>query len=230
MIYSQHEGVPSEGSEEEGFDTASRSATAACEKAFSACLNEGGQTPSCTTAYNTCIANITNPLVSTTATAGTTGKSASSAVAARGTPTAPAADVDYQALAGQALTGQTATLTPELKTLMEQIQGKSSIEYPAPSAGQLGAAQGNTESSVSPAELLNNPAIYKAFQQIIKPHETPTAVQPGLTANQRGADGVQAGAILTPSMRQQIRDDVKNAVGEELSKIQNEYEITYDQQ
>jgi hypothetical protein len=163
--------------------------------------------------------------VSTLANAGTTGKSASSAVAARGTPTAPISD-DYQALAGQALTGQIPTVTPELKALMEQIKGKS-VE---PSAGQLSAAQGNTGSAISPGTLLNNPAVYQAFQQIIKPHETPTAVQPGLTATQKGADGVQANAILTPSMRQQIRDDVKKAVGEEMGAIQNEYEITYENQ
>lgn len=226
LIHSRHAGVPSDS---EGFTAASHSA---CETAFSACLNEGGQTESCSSAYNTCIATITNPSVSTTANVPTTGKSASSSVAARGTPTVPALDADYQALAGQATTGQTATLTPELKAFMEQVKGKMSTEYPAPSAGQLVAAQGEdaTGSVVVPGSLLNDPAVYKAFQQIIKPHETPLTVQPGLVANQKGADGVQAGAILTPSMRQQIRDDVKRAVSEELGALQNEYEITYDQQ
>lgn len=230
MIYSRHSGVPSE--DKEGFDASSRSAAAACETAFSACLNEGGQSAACTTAYNTCIANITNPSVSTVANAGTTGRSASSAVTSRGTPTSTPVDADYQALAGQATTGQTATLTPELKTFLEQVKGKMSTEYPAPSAGQLDAAQGQdaTGSVIVPGGLLNDPATYKAFQQIIKPHETPVGQQPGLTANQKGADGVLAGAILTPSMRQQIRDDVRKAVGEELGAIQNEYEITYDQQ
>jgi hypothetical protein len=195
-------------------------------------LDEGGQTVSCTSAYNTCIANITNPSVSATPNAGTTGKSASSAVTARGTPTTPATDADYQALASQALTGQTATLTPELKTFMEQVKGKMSIEYPAPNASQLGAAQGQdaTGSLIVPGGLLNDPATYKAFQQIIKPHETPTPLTPGLTANQKGAEQVQANAILTPSMRQMIREDVRKAVGEELDSLQNEYEITYDQQ
>lgn len=172
-------------------------------------------------------------VIPTVASAPSTGRSASSAVTARGTPTTPAMDADYQALAGQALTGQTATLTPELKSFLEQIKGKASIEYPAPSAQQLGAAQGQDTtaggSSIVPGSLLNDPATYKAFQQIVKPHETPTVVTPGLTANQRGADGVQADAILTPSMRQQIRDDVRRAVGEELANIQNEYEITYEQ-
>jgi hypothetical protein len=171
-------------------------------------------------------------VIPTVESAPTTGTSASSAVAARGTPTPPVVDPDYQALAGQALTGQTATLTPELKTFLQQVQGKVSIDYPAPSSKQLDAAQGQdaTGSVVVPGGLLNDPAVYKAFQQIIKPHETPTVQQPGLVANQRGVDGVQAGAILTPSMRQQIRDDVRKAVGEELANIQNEYEITYDQQ
>jgi hypothetical protein len=229
VIYSRHAGVPSES---EGFDTASRAALKACETAFTTCLNDGGNTAACTTAYNTCVVKVSNPSVSTVDNAPSTGTSASSAVTARGTPTVPAVDADYQALAGQATTGQTATLTPELKTFMEQVKGKMSTEYPAPSATQLNAAQGQdaTGSVVVPGGLLNDPAVYKAFQQIIKPHETPLAQQPGLTANQRGVDGVQAGAILTPSMRQQIRDDVKKAVGEELGAIQNEYEITYDQQ
>jgi hypothetical protein len=271
IVHKGYAGVP------EGFSTASRSAAAACERAFSACLSEGGQNVSCTTAYNTCIANITNSSVSTVDNAASTGRSASSSQAALSSsnlPLTPLPSADYKSLENQALTGKPATLspelwkfikdtkgkipidsaeyndlsnlsslganttiTPELKTFLEAIKAKSSFEYTKPTASQLDAAQGidtvtlaKTGSTVVPGSIFNDPAAYKAFQQIVKPHETPTVVTPGLTANQRGADGVQANAILTPSMRQQIRDDVKRAVGEELASIQNEYEITYDNQ
>ena len=199
---------------------------------------------------------MTLPTVASAPTTGTSASSAPAAVQVQNTiqsasPTRPTLtstvgatqetpDADYLALAKQALTGQTATLTPELTKFLEQVKTRVPVEYPSPTAANLAAAQGEDASGslIVPGSLFSDPAVYKAFQKYIKPHETPTAEPPGLTANQKGAEAVQADAILTPSMRQMIRDDVRKAVGEELqaatdeynNEYSNEYEIDYEYQ
>jgi hypothetical protein len=137
---------------------------------------------------------------------------------------------DYLALAKEAGVNQYNTITPQLQGVVSQIQSNIPTSL-TPSLGQLFAAQ-DASGSVVPGALTSEPSIYKAFQQYLKPHETPAAAQPALTANQKGADAVLANAILTPSIRQMIRDDVREAVADELAaqEPENEYEITYDQE
>jgi len=76
---------------------------------------------------------------------------------------------------------------------------------------------------------------YTPNQDVILPHQYPLTPQSTLTANVPTDAGTQAqdilnGSILSPSMRQMIRTDVKNAVREEANNLQNQYEITYEQQ
>jgi hypothetical protein len=222
----------------EGFDVASRTASRVCEVAYQTCLNDGETLETCTTAYNNCRKGITNPSVSGVAnapsSAGSAGTSAANPASrdisgSSGYSTASASD-DYEKLRLAALGGQApnlqkdqSLLTPEFKTFLKQVQGKASQIYPDPTSDQLGLAQGGED---QPQYVS-----YKPHQTIISPHHTPAPQQGQLTANQRPeAQQILEGGVLTPSIRQQIRDDVRRAVGEELKTLQNEYEITYENQ
>ena len=76
--------------------------------------------------------------------------------------------------------------------------------------------------------------VYVPNQETIYPHQRPPAQPPRLTATVptdagTQAEAIQTNQILTPSMRQMIRSDVKSAIKEEVNDIQNQYEITYEQ-
>ena len=75
-------------------------------------------------------------------------------------------------------------------------------------------------------------AVYTPSEQRIRSHQTPSTQQPTLTsttASDAGtqAEQIQSESVLTPSLRQQIRDDVKGAVNSVLADINNQYEIKY---
>ncbi len=97
-----------------------------------------------------------------------------------------------------------------------------------PTAAQLLAAQGDGGSGT--AETTGN---YVPNQTVIPPHITPAYLQSLITARLASDAGTQAQVIqqesvLTPSVRSQIRDDIKKAIREEIAAVNNEYEIQYD--
>jgi hypothetical protein len=227
---------------EEGFDVASRRANRVCEVAYQSCLNDGETVDTCTTAYNNCQKGIVNPSVSSTpnapSTAGSAGTSAANPASrdisgSSGYSTSSATD-DYEKLRLAALGGQApdlqkdqSLLTPEFKTFLKQVQGKASQIYPDPTSQQLGLAQGGDD---QPQYVS-----YKPHQTVIAPHQTPQPQGAQITANaptdrDSGVQQILEGGVLTPSIRQQIRDDVRRAVGEELKTLQSEYEIVYDKE
>jgi hypothetical protein len=103
---------------------------------------------------------------------------------------------------------------------MKEIKGRLSVEYPSPILTNLDLAQG---SGINPTEdEITN--IYKQYQAIIKAHQQLPEQKPSLTIEQPNAPDIP---LTQTSLRQQIRDDIKKAVKEEIDTIDNEYEIKY---
>ncbi len=227
----------------EGFDAASQAALRLCEIKFVTCKNpvsrggEGKTIAACTTDYDACVKKVTNPSVSTATPApsvgaAASGTSASGAQAASDitgsgyTTTIPSED--YEALRKQALTGQTATLTPELEAFLKQVQSAIASETPDPTQAELDAAQG---AGVVPSgtESLSG-STYKPHTQVIFPHQTPTQNSTGSTATVptdagTGAEAILANAPALASIRSMVRDDVKKGVQDEMKNIRNNYEL-----
>lgn len=232
------------GDKTEGFDAASQAALRLCEIKFVTCKNpvsrggEGKTIAACTTDYDACVKKVTNPSVSTTtpapsAGAATSGTSAQGAQAASDvvgsgyTTTIPSAD--YDALRKMALTGQTATLTPELEAFLKQVQTAIASETPDPTQSELDAAQG---AGVVPSGTgsLSGSSFYKPHTQVIYPHQTPTQTSTGSTATVptdagTGAEAILANAPALASIRSMVRDDIKKSVKDEMTNIRNNYEL-----
>jgi len=218
-----------------------------CERDRTACIEAGGDNRTCTTIYNDCTmkAARANPNVSTTANApGDPTQTATSASAAElyaanykdGSYTGDLGSGDktmedaYKIKQTAALTGVTVPQSDAYKRLLASLSertttGGGSVK---PTNQQLSLAQGD-DTGYSGAAA----AEYKAHQEIIRPHMTPTEIKQAILAKvaaDRGtqAETIQESAILTPSLRDMIRSDVKKAIKDEIRNINNEYEIEYD--
>lgn len=235
---------------QEPFSPDSSAAQRACETEFQGCTNAGSTIQTCTTQYNTCMSKITNSNVSQTATAPSTGTSPSTSSPAAGTnQPSTGISADYTAFANAALTGQAATLSPQLIDFLQKLQsnaatGQSTAIQPdltllqrIQGAGVLPDGTGNILYSLPPQSglqaLLNKQAPYTPNPIVIKPHETPKVEPPSLTASVTTDRGTQAEKILqdsifTPSLRQQIRDDVSGTIEDVFDEgFLNPYEVTY---
>ena len=98
-----------------------------------------------------------------------------------------------------------------------------------PTADQLALAQGEGDGLGSS----DTTGTYMPNQDRIAAHVTPAQLKALITAKLVSDAGTQAqkiqeDSILTPSVRSQIRDDVKKAIREEIDAVNNEYEIQYD--
>lgn len=130
--------------------------------------------------------------------------------------------------------GLTGTVVPEsdsYKKLLASLNERTLSGGGAdkPTAAQLSLAQGD-DTGYSGTGV----ADYKPHQEIIKPHMTPTQLKAAIQAKvaaDRGtqAQTIQEESVLTPSVRDMIRNDVKKAIKDEIRDINNEYEIQYDQ-
>jgi len=82
-------------------------------------------------------------------------------------------------------------------------------------------------------KLAGHSSEYTPSETRLWPHETPVAPSPSLTPIVPSDAGTQAQSIwdsttgITPSLRQNIRDDVKKAVNSSIKELQNEYEVKY---
>ena len=232
------------------FDAASKSASAECEKTFQTCL-KSTDLKTCTTNYNTCIGKISNSSVSSKDNAASTGAAAgsTSAAAVKGIALCDAQlavcknqggkDCDssyatckesvkgsgsgYGDLLKNALAGLGADESA-YKTFLAAVQSKAATsDYPAPSTDQLSAAQGGDFQG----DLGQEPAAYTPPKVVILPHQTPPAyVSQYVPTTGTGSSD----SILSPSQRQNIRQEVKNIFDEESTSFANEYEIQYRHQ
>lgn len=232
------------------FDAASKSATAECEKTFQSCLKDK-DLKTCTTNYNTCIGKITNTSVSSKDNAASTGAAASSTSAATVKTIAfcdaqlavcknqggkdcdtsysnckesiKGGESGYGDLLKNALSGLGADENA-YKKFLATVQSKAATsDYPAPSSDQLNAAQGGEFQG----DLGQEPATYTPPNVVILPHQTP----PSYVSQYVPTSGTgSSDSILSPSQRQNIRQEVKNIFDQEASTFNNEYEIQYRHQ
>ena len=223
-----------------------RTDQAKCEASRTACIEAGGGNATCTTIYNDCTmkAALANPNVSTTANApGSTTQTATSASAAQnyaanyrdGSYTGDLGSGDktlldeYKVKQSAALTGIRAASSDAYKKLLASLSERTTNGGGAdkPTDAQLSLAQGDDTGYSGAA------ADYKPHQQIIRPHMTPAEVNAAIQARvsaDRGtqAQTIQEESVLTPSVRDMIRNDVKKAIKDEIRDINNEYEIQYE--
>ena len=114
-----------------------------------------------------------------------------------------------------------------MQKFLKTVQAGISSDYPDPDQASLDMAGG--------AGLLqpeSTPGTATPSTTTIKPNQLPPEVVKLLVAKlaaDKGtaAEKIQAGATVTPSVRQQIRQDVQDAVEDELQNIRNEYEVKY---
>lgn len=230
----------------EGFFSV-RTDQAKCETSRTACIEAGGDNKTCTTIYNDCTmkAALANTKISTTANApGDPTQTATSASAAElyaanykdGTYTGDLGSGDktlenaYTVKKNTALTGIKLPESDAYKKLLASLSertftGGGSVK---PTTMQLSLAQGDDTGYSGTVS-----AEYKPNQQIIRPHMTPQQIRSAITAKVAADKGTQAqtiqeSAVLTPSLRDMIRNDVKKAIKDEIRDINNEYEIQYE--
>lgn len=185
-------------------------------------------------------AEMTLPTVSSSAPsagAGAAGSSAAGAAAANtivGSGGAGQASEDYDALVAQARTGAPAVLSSNLQTILRQVQASAqSSDGTAPGLTNLLLAQGGgVVHDASGSDASGNVGTYTAHQQRIYPHQLPPATIRALQAllpSDRGtqAEQIMQGAVLTPSVRNEIRNDVREAVASEMANIRNNYEVQF---
>lgn len=221
----------------EGFaSSAKKDAQRKCETEFQMCIDvKYGDRQACTKTYNACneAAQKLDTTVSTVPNAPSSGTqfSAAGAVAyakARDASMMGKGDATEWAKSGDMLRTQThGSANPDTAFLAE-LRDKMTKGY-VPNKEEVRAAQGKgyfdwleDESD----DLKDNLAKYFSSKKTIKPHETPTAKPPPVTAktNTKPDDDEDE----SDSLRDQIRRDVRKAVKEEIDEIENEYEIVYD--
>ena len=220
---------------------------AKCEASRSACIEVGGGNATCTAIYEDCTmkAALANPNVSkvpnapSDPTQTSTSSSAAKAYAANYRDGSYIGDLgsgdktlenEYAAKRAAALNGLNVESSDAYKKLLASLSGRITSGGGAdkPTAAQLSLVQGD-DTGYSGAAA----ADYKAHQEIIRPHMTPTELKAAILAKvsaDRGtqAQTIQEDSILTPSVRDMIRNDVKKANKDEINDIKNEYEIQYD--
>ena len=225
-----------------------RTDQAKCETSRAACIDAGTDNKTCTTIYNDCTmkAALANTNVSTTANApGDPRQTATSASAAQvyasnygdrtftgdlGTGD-KTLENEYNVKKAAALTGTTVESSDAYKKLLASLSERTTTGggNTKPTDIQLSLAQGD-DTGYSGAAAAN----YKPHQEIIRAHMTPTEIKAAIlakVASDRGtqAQTIQESAILTPSLREMIRSDVKKAIKDEIRDINNEYEIQYEE-
>jgi hypothetical protein len=229
----------------EGFFSV-RTDAAACERDRTSCIEDGSDNATCTSIYNDCTkdAALANKNVSTTKNApGDPTQTATSSSAAQIYAKTKDATGDlgtgdktlqneYNSRRDSTLTGTTVKSSDAYKKLLTSLSERATLYArdgaDKPSDLQLSLAQGD-DTGYSGVESAN----YKPHQEIIKAHMTPTelkaAIQAKVTADKgTQAQAIQDASIMTASVRDMIRTDVKKATRDAMNEINNEYEIKYD--
>ena len=220
-----------------------------CERIRTACIEDGSDNATCTSIYNDCTkdAALANKNVSTTAnkpsdpTQAATSASSAQTYATNYKDGSYTGDLgtgdktlsnEFEAKQKAALTGLTVESSDAYKKLLASLSERTTLyarDGPdKPTDSQLSLAQGDDTGYSGSAA-----ADYKPHQEIIRAHMTPTELKAAIQANVTYDKGTQAQAIqdasiLTPSVRDMIRNDVKKAIRDEMNEINNEYEIKYE--
>lgn len=218
-----------------------------CEGSRSACIEVGGGNATCTAIYEDCTmkAALANPNVSkvpnapSDPTQASTSSSAAKAYAANYRDGSYTGDLgsgdktlenEYALRQRRALSGLSVESSDAYKKLLASLSEKTTTGGGAekPTDLQLSLAQGDDTGYYG-----NLPALYRPNQQIIRAHMTPEELKAAIIAkvtSDRGtqAQTIQEDSILTPSIRDMIRTDVKRAIKDEINAVNNEYEISYD--
>jgi hypothetical protein len=207
-----------------------------CDTNYRECLESGGTVSDCTRTYNTCItdsgtsidASGTNA-PSSTGSAGTSAAGAGRANQITGSGEAGLGNADYLALRNAVDSGKIQELTPGLKAFLKSVQTNISSDYPDPTQAQLDLASGGGLLNGGPSSDTSN---YSGSTTTITPDKIPPELLKVLLvklASQKGtqAEQIQQSAPVAPSLKDQIRDDVRTAVQSELDNIRNEYEVKY---
>jgi hypothetical protein len=134
---------------------------------------------------------------------------------------------EYNAKKLRDVYGITTDSSDAYKKLLASLSERAVDGNNKPTDQQLSLAQGDDTGYSGLA------AEYKPHQEIIRPHMTPTEIKAAILAKvaaDRGtqAQTIQEESILTPSVRDMIRNDVKKAIKDEINDINNEYEISYE--
>lgn len=235
----------------EGFSAGSiqafkrKQAQAQCDTDFNTCINAGTDIGSCTTIYTKCVAaaSAADTDTSTAPSApSNVNQGSSSAVAAIAAAKAAGSagdlasgdtttSAEYQAELKSALSGAPVTQTDAYKALLASLASRTVTDGSGgakPTADQLALAQGDGGSGSG-----QTTGTYTPNQDVIAAHVTPDQLKALITAKLASDAGTQAqkiqeDSILTPSVRSQIRNDVKKTIRDEIDAVNNEYEIQYD--
>jgi hypothetical protein len=219
----------------EGFaDSLKKVAQRKCEADYKVCMDvKYGDNVACTKTYNSCneAAQKLDTSVSTVANAPSSGTQRSAQGALSYTKLKDASmlgagDATEWAKSGDMLRTQTFGSSNPDTTFLAELRDKMIKGY-VPTKEEVRAAQGKGYFDWLEDEgdnLRDNLAAYYSSKNTIKPHETPSAKTPPLTAKTNTTVDEDEG----DSLRSQIRRDVQKAVKEEIDEIENEYEIVYE--
>jgi hypothetical protein len=221
-----------------------------CEADRISCVEAGGTPFACTSDYNTCTAKAVkaNTDVSAVANAPSDPTQFGSSARAsqtyaknyRGGDSSYIGDLAtndktwdniYGIKKNAALLGLTEQNSDEYKKFLKSVKERAAIYDKdgknRPTNMQLSLAQGDDTGSLGVG------AEYKPNQPIIKAHMTPTQIKTIVAAKVNSdlntqAQTIQENSVITPSIREMIRNDVKKAIREEIQAINNEYEVQYE--
>lgn len=210
-----------------------------CDSDYQACLKTATNA-TCTAAYNTCNASAFSPSSPSSAKVPEASQSGSSAVAAlantsaemRGNSATDNTYKDAYAKLSQESMGVTSSSAspPAPLSLDPKAQSVLGSINKIPTDQQLSLAQGQEEGQ---GESQGQGSPYKPAPQIIRPDGFPRTAQPQLTAIAASDAGTQAEQIRassppTASLREMIRDDIKNTIKDELNNVDHPYSINYE--
>lgn len=167
-----------------------------CEKIYQACYSNTGTPAECTRKMNECL-----------------GIQTTSSQAIPNT-TNIAASPDSNSILNQKL----------LQSILQNLSGSSTT----PSTSNLNTIQGGSIANPTPVTGEQIQAAYKAYQQVIKPHQQVPEYKANVAVTvptDKGtlAEKIRSESIATPTIRQNIRQEIDDVVKDEL----NPYSVTY---
>lgn len=203
-----------------------------CDSDYQACLKTATNA-TCTAAYNTCNASaFSSP--SPSAKVPEASQSGSSAVAALANASAEMRgnSATHAKLSQESMGVTSSSASPPAPLSLDpKAQSVLGSINKIPTDQQLSLAQGQEEESQ--AQEPGSP--YNPGPQIIRPDGFPRTPQPQLTAIAASDAGTQAEQIRTSSpptasLREMIRDDIKNTIKDELNNVDHPYSINYEKE
>jgi hypothetical protein len=181
-----------------------------CERVYQDCYSNAGTPADCTIKMNECL-GITPS--STTTTSTTTVPTSSSQPIPNTTDVA--ASPESNSLLNQQL----------LQSILQNITGSSGT---TPSNSNLTMIQGGSIANPTPVTGEQVQAAYKAYQQVIKPHQQLPEYKSNVAITvptDKGtlAEKIREETVATPSIQQNIRQEIDDVVKDEL----NPYFVSY---